>query len=273
MVTCKELCLHLQYNLTPMYSACLYVIYNPTTKLTKVGMSENVGKRKKDLEGACGVPLELKYATEHLLCPAKYETDAHIKLHEHRMLGEWFNVDPSLAIRAVECVIIDATQDPVVEQYKRGDSISSIAKDAGVTRQAILSRLKGYGLYNNNGKIPEQISVRHVKGREIVTTKISDETEWDVSNIVGIDQIPKRKLEKVDDKCRAESKRDEHIFLDEIQPQLPIKNLKRLEPNVGFNGEWYRASVYFDGAFINGYSQNIEKIRHFIAEIKSGCKA
>jgi hypothetical protein len=256
-----------------MYSACLYVIYNPVTKLTKVGMSENVEKRKKDLEGACGVPLELKYATGHLLCPAKYETDAHIKLHEHRMLGEWFNVDPALAIRAVECVIEDATQDPVVEQYKKGDSVSSIAKDAGVTRQAILSRLKGYGLYNNNGKIPEQISVRHVRGREIVATKISDKTEWDVGDIVGTDQIPQRQIESIDNKCCVEVKTRGTIFLDDIKPSLPLKSLKRFEPNVSFNGEWYQSSVYYDGAFINAYSQNIEKIRHFIAEIKTGCKA
>lgn len=252
-----------------MSSACLYVIYNPLTKLTKVGMSENVKKRKKDLESASGMPLELKYTTEYLLCPNRYETDAHIKLHEFRKFGEWFDVDPELAIRAIECVISDATEDPIIEQYKKGDSISSIARHAHLTRQAILARLKSYGLYNSNGKISEQMPIQYVKGRDMFVSKVIDEREWDVTNIIDINQIPNRKTGNADNERPAEGKKENSIFLDDTKPSLPLKGLKRFESNVNFNGEWYQAFVYCDGAFTYAYSQNINKVRQFIVEIKA----
>jgi hypothetical protein len=234
-----------------------------------VGISENVKRRKNDLECASGMPLELKYTTEHLLCPDRYETETHIMLHEFRQLGEWFNVDPELAIRAVETAIADATQDPVVERYKNGDTIASIAREAGVTRQAILSRLKGYGLYDKNGKIPEQRSVRHIRKREIVTSKVGNHLKWDVSNITIMDQIPLVKTENIENERHVEIPKGDSIFLDDTKPSLPLKGLKRFESNVNFNGEWYQAFVYCDGAFTYAYSQNINKARQFIVEVKA----
>jgi len=252
-----------------MNSGCIYVIFNPTTNLVKVGISENVNARKNNLECACGVPLELVYSTDYILCVDKYETDAHIKLNDFRAIGEWFNVTPILAVRVVEDVIKDATQDPIVEQYKKGVSISSISKRAGVTRQAILARLKNYGVYNMEGRIPEVKPTQYVRKQRIVDTKITDKRTWDVKYIKDVDQIPLLIKESPDAKKEIESKFGDVIFLDDVKPKLPLSKVKRLEPNINYNNEWYQANIYFKGSFITAYSKNLDKIRQFIVGIKN----
>jgi hypothetical protein len=250
--------------------ACVYVIYNPVTQLTKIGMTENINKRKKDLECACGVALELMYHTDYLLCAEKYEMDAHVNLHEFRALGEWFMVTPELAMDTVKLCVATATQDPVVENYKKGVSLSVLSKMFGVTRQAILSRLKSYGVYNNDGKIYEKHITPIVKRREVVVPITEPGKAWDIRDIRADDEIPllikEGKLASL-----VKSKLGDTYFLDDITPKLPLTNLKRTEPNIESNGKWYKAHVFCSSVFVTAYSKNIDKVRRFVYDIKNGC--
>jgi aminoglycoside N3'-acetyltransferase len=66
----------------------VYLLYNPITRLTKIGVSDNIDVRKSALENACGCPLGLIYKTKHLLFGEKYESDTHVALGKYRKHGE-----------------------------------------------------------------------------------------------------------------------------------------------------------------------------------------
>lgn len=242
---------------------CLYVIFNPITNLTKIGISENVQKRKQTLEAACGVPLELIYHTNHLLCASQYETEAHVTFHDQRAIGEWFHITPQQAKKAVEDITRQATREPIIEYYKSGMTISELAKTYNVSRQAILAKLKTYGVYDKDGKIAEK-RVRKTYDRRtksIVTTTESPVPKWDINEIHDTNEL-----------LSVKPQDDGIYFLDDRHPSLPIKNMKRSEPNINFNGEWYQVNIYYKGFFTYAYTQDIKKARQFILELENRTK-
>lgn len=74
----------------------VYVIYNPATRLTKIGITGNLSERKRNIETACGSELEVLL---WLLPEPGYDESAHYieaTLHailkEKRARGEWFRL-------------------------------------------------------------------------------------------------------------------------------------------------------------------------------------
>jgi hypothetical protein len=59
--------------------------------------------------------------------------------------------------------------------------------------------------------------------------------------------------------------------LDEESPSLPLFKLKKIEPNISFDGEWYQTSFYSQGEFKHAYTKSIDKARTHIQHLKSGC--
>jgi predicted DNA-binding protein YlxM (UPF0122 family) len=229
---------------------CVYILYNPITQLTKIGMSDNIDARKSSLESACGCPLELIHKTKHLLCGEKYELDAHRMLKEYRKLGEWFSLpNHQIGIDVVNLVIKDATEDVIVENYKKGVSITKIAEDYEVTRQAILARLKKYGVYDNKGRIFE---------REPSTVK----------PIVQPIKV-KERVNVAQHISTVDEAYDDLTYLDGEIPNLPLKNLKRAEPNLNYNGEWYQISLFKEGSFIYAYTKDLIKARAYLQGVKT----
>jgi hypothetical protein len=70
----------------------LYIIYNKKTKLTKIGITENLEKRITRLEHQCGCSLDciawvdIKHARET-------EIFLHATFNCYRQHGEWFELD------------------------------------------------------------------------------------------------------------------------------------------------------------------------------------
>jgi hypothetical protein len=230
-------------------SQAVYVIYNPDFNITKIGISDNVNKRKKDLQNACGCELLVHYNTAHIFNADAFEIQAHKKLAEKRRIGEWFNCTPEEAEIVVKDIVQKAISDPIIDAYINGVTISKIAQDHGVTRQAILSRLTEYGykekpqeLYDNRKSWEKYGTYISTPKEESIKTSPTQEIEVPII--------------------------EANSFLDEEKPKLPITGLKRIEPNLNFNGEWYQVSKYINGAFFYAYTKDVNKARAHIKQIK-----
>lgn len=74
---------------------CIYLIYNPLTQLSKIGITANVNQRVAQLSSSGGCELELINTAEfwaEIDEPAGYvEQFLHSIFKEYRVRGEWFN--------------------------------------------------------------------------------------------------------------------------------------------------------------------------------------
>lgn len=206
---------------------CIYVIHNPMLNIVKIGITDNLTTRKNSLEGACGCKLAVAYNTHYLIDAVRYENIAHGILAEHRGIGEWFNVTPEQAIEAVKTAVKEAKLDSILLAYRDGVSISQIAKDNSVTRQAIIWRLRHYGVYK------EDNIVQNIEPPKPAPTHTTTHNE----------------------------------FLDGEEPINKERNMKRIEPNIFSDGEWYKANKYSNGTFHYAYSRSIDKARQYISAI------
>jgi hypothetical protein len=226
---------------------CVYALFNPITKLTKIGVTDNIETRKNTLELACGCRLELIHITRHLLRGEKYEVDAHRELSQYRVMGEWFNLPAhGIVIETIDRVIESATQDAIVEDYRKGVSISKLALEYEVTRQAILARLKKYGVYDSQGRIFEK--------------------DPDAAKLTGAIKPKPNTSEHI---SSVDDSYDETTYLDGEIPDLPLSKLKRLESNINFNGEWYQISIFKDGEFIYSYTRDLNKARAYVQGVRA----
>lgn len=218
-------------------SQAVYVIYNPILNITKIGISENINRRKQILECECGCRLSISYNTNHITGAIYFEELIHDRLKDKRGIGEWFNISPEEAIEVVKDIIKDAKTDIILSSYKEGKSISQIAEDNNVSRQAIIWRLRHNGLYNDK--------------RTIIIPK---EKAIDIP-------VQNKPIEELND-----------IYIGDNKPIGVIKGLKRIEPNINYNGEWYQGSIYYNSKFHYIYSKDINKIKEYIISFKNSHK-
>lgn len=96
-------------------TSLLYVFYNPDTKRTKIGISNNVYRRLCQIRNASGCPVYCVYITnldnEDLFFNVMAKLPATVKeledhLHNHfkeyRYIGEWFNIPYSKVTRCLK---------------------------------------------------------------------------------------------------------------------------------------------------------------------------
>lgn len=65
-----------------------YIIYNPTNKLTKIGVSKKIFKRYQNLCNDFGHELSLI-----AYCNTCIEKELHLEYKDQRVFGEWFDLD------------------------------------------------------------------------------------------------------------------------------------------------------------------------------------
>lgn len=77
----------------------VYYIWNPETKLIKIGVSSQVKTRLRKLRNETGVQALYVLATEQAwpyMKPYKLEDIRHKQFADHRVHGEWFAVSDEL---------------------------------------------------------------------------------------------------------------------------------------------------------------------------------
>ena len=74
----------------------LYIIHNPTLQLTKIGITNNIKRRKRQLECASGTKLELYYYTDYYHRAKLIEQSLHQYFHTNRKEGEFFSIEPEV---------------------------------------------------------------------------------------------------------------------------------------------------------------------------------
>lgn len=71
----------------------LYFIRNPVLGIIKIGVTDDLEARRRTLERACGVRLEVLRVVSNSLW---LEQDLHKAFASSRLLGEWFTATPEL---------------------------------------------------------------------------------------------------------------------------------------------------------------------------------
>jgi T5orf172 domain len=81
----------------------VYVIEAKDTGLIKIGISERLDKRMTDLKNTNAADIELYVSLQARNKRQAHEIElkAHAKLAEFRKQGEWFQVEPQIAVQAV----------------------------------------------------------------------------------------------------------------------------------------------------------------------------
>ena len=126
----------------------IYIITNPQFKMVKVGVSKRVSKRLMEVQNACGCKLELSYRSLVFSNAVELELEIHKKFTEDRVYGEWFTTPLNEILEYTMEIVKGGILDERIEMYINGESISSMAKRIGISRQAIISYLKYYDSYN-----------------------------------------------------------------------------------------------------------------------------
>lgn len=80
----------------------IYVIKNPENDRIKIGVSNNVEKRLNTLETGAGTKLDLVYKS--VVCSNAFDVEntVHKYFSEHRVFGEWFDVDVNKVVNYLE---------------------------------------------------------------------------------------------------------------------------------------------------------------------------
>lgn len=210
---------------------CIYVIHNKEFNISKIGISTTPERRKMDLQIGCGCLLDVCYTSIYIKDAVYYEGLVHDHFKDKCKMGEWFNIQPEEAIPVIKDVLKAALSDNIINSYNNGLSITKIAKDYGVTRQAIIGKLKRYGVHKT--KMTETIITP--KQRQAPTPKPIN----DVLNKTN-------------------------IYLDDNEiPICKDREMKRIEPNIYYNNEWYKIVLYINKEMKQAYTRDINKAKEF----------
>ena len=177
----------------------VYVMQNKTTGQIKIGVSNNVEERKMSIQGASGCEIDVVYSSDPIKSAYAVEYFVHNSLSEYRTIGEWFNVDKSVAVEELKSAInngvtnkeqkkekkrkdkraVDGynhvgllTTEERAEKYLNGETVSSIARQAGVSRTAVISSLKRAGVHDPTNK----------GGRPMGKMKNDEDEYYDIEN-------------------------------------------------------------------------------------------
>lgn len=153
-----------------MIARNVYVIYNPISKLTKIGMSRELKNRINNLSMANGVRLELRYNTLPCINCDMIENSMHKYFKEYRTLGEWFNIDPNDAVNKLKEYTVQLPE--IVQDYLNGLSIKELSIKYSKSRQYIEKLFKQSCIESNNKIttiLPEPITIARNHSNKIIS--------------------------------------------------------------------------------------------------------
>jgi predicted DNA-binding protein YlxM (UPF0122 family) len=128
--------------------ARLYVVYNHEFNRTKVGVSSDPEKRSASFRGATGCDIELVFSSLPMLHAVSVEIKVLDKFRSLRCkYGEWIHGHHEEVVEYAKSLCSDKDVDARCMMYINGMTISDIAREFEVSRQAILKHLKKHGVY------------------------------------------------------------------------------------------------------------------------------
>lgn len=74
----------------------VYIIHNPILNLTKIGITNNIKRRIRQLECSSGTKLELYYCTQYYNRATIIEKSLHDYFRTSRKEGEFFTAEPEI---------------------------------------------------------------------------------------------------------------------------------------------------------------------------------
>lgn len=223
----------------------LYVVFNPELNITKIGISTNVQARLSSLRGDSGCDLQLIYYSSPISAAAIFEGRAHEILAGKRKMGEWFNVDPEEAVRVVKEVVEDAMIDSIVTEYLSRRTITDIARDRGVTRQAIISKLKTYGVYGRG----------RYRNLGVVPFSVREES-----------LTPSAPPSRPSPSCPGDW---EDIKI--LEGSRHVGKLDRVAPNIYSGESGYRIKIYLPAkGWIEASADSLDRAKAYVDYLKSG---
>jgi hypothetical protein len=86
----------------------VYILKNLMTEYIKIGVTNNIDRRRAQLETASGCDIEVVFLAPLADNSRCVEHELHEEFKEYRLRGEWFNVDPHkviIALRQKDLVI------------------------------------------------------------------------------------------------------------------------------------------------------------------------
>ena len=101
--------------------------------LVKVGITTNPRARLAQLRPGSAFPIEYAYLAVSSGQPAEVEAAAHKLLEKHRCNGEWFDVQPEMAVAAIAGAAHKLGQSLLPVTVDRADQIMQIASAGGAS--------------------------------------------------------------------------------------------------------------------------------------------
>lgn len=107
----------------------LYFILNPYLGIIKIGIANDVDDRKRGLEHACGVPLEILRFVEGA---QRCEQDLHLAFGESRLRGEWFSPTEELLM------LVDGDESVPAFLARKAEQVAQFVETRRIAREAEL---------------------------------------------------------------------------------------------------------------------------------------
>lgn len=80
----------------------LYVFKNELRGIVKIGIANDVDRRKREIENTCGFRITTCFVSPFYSKAHKIENKVHRNLKKHRQVGEWFSCSEAQAIENIK---------------------------------------------------------------------------------------------------------------------------------------------------------------------------
>ena len=122
---------------------CVYVIQNKCANVLKIGITSDINQRLNTLMAHSGCEMIVLYSTIPVSNSELIEKTMHEFFKEYRFYGEWFKCESNIVVNKLKQYENEfGLPDDVALKYLSGISVSVLANENNVTRQAIINRLK-----------------------------------------------------------------------------------------------------------------------------------
>lgn len=123
---------------------CVYIFHNKLLGQIKIGISSNVKSRLGSIICSSGMEVDLYHSTKPILNYLEVENNIHEYFKNKRAIGEWFKIEPEIALEYIVSINHKFEVDPIYLEFEKNNNYNQIARHFGVSRPAIKKRLNKF---------------------------------------------------------------------------------------------------------------------------------